>query len=68
MAWFKRKEKELQLLPKTKWMDFGTNLLQENYWCWWVGTQFICKPEDGFHVRIGSSTYFEILFDNKFVS
>jgi acetyl-CoA carboxylase carboxyl transferase subunit beta len=23
------------------------------------------SPEDGFHVRIGSSTYFEILFDNN---
>jgi acetyl-CoA carboxylase carboxyl transferase subunit beta len=25
------------------------------------------SPEDGFHVRIGSSTYFEILFDNNVV-
>jgi hypothetical protein len=24
MAWFKRKEKELQLLPKTKWMFLRT--------------------------------------------
>jgi acetyl-CoA carboxylase carboxyl transferase subunit beta len=23
------------------------------------------SPEDGFHVRIGSDTYFEILFDNN---
>jgi acetyl-CoA carboxylase carboxyl transferase subunit beta len=23
------------------------------------------SPEDGFHVRIGSNTYFEILFDNN---
>jgi hypothetical protein len=30
MAWFKRKEKELQLRLKTKWMfHFGISLLQE---------------------------------------
>jgi acetyl-CoA carboxylase carboxyl transferase subunit beta len=67
MAWFKRKEKELQLRLKTKWM-FQRSLesptgkiidadeLERN---------LFVSPEDGFHVRIGSSTYFEILFDNN---
>jgi acetyl-CoA carboxylase carboxyl transferase subunit beta len=67
MAWFKRKEKELQLRLKTKWMFqkvFGISLLQEKLLMLmsWNAT---VSPEDGFHVRIGSSTYFEILFDNN---
>jgi acetyl-CoA carboxylase carboxyl transferase subunit beta len=68
MAWFKRKEKELQLRLKTKWMFqkvFGISLLQEKIDADELERNLFVSPEDGFHVRIGSSTYFEILFDNN---
>jgi acetyl-CoA carboxylase carboxyl transferase subunit beta len=67
MAWFKRKEKELQLRLKTKWMFqkvFGISL-QEKLLMLMSWNNLFVSPEDGFHVRIGSSTYFEILFDNN---
>jgi acetyl-CoA carboxylase carboxyl transferase subunit beta len=68
MAWFKRKEKGITTATEDKWM-FQRSLyksptgkiidadeLERN---------LFVSPEDGFHVRIGSSTYFEILFDNN---
>lgn len=71
MAWFKRKEKGIQTetknkkdIPKGLWYKSPTGKvvdadeLRENLWV---------SPEDGYHVRIGSKEYFEILFDeNKF--
>ncbi|WP_179343821.1 acetyl-CoA carboxylase, carboxyltransferase subunit beta [Winogradskyella ursingii] len=71
MAWFKRKEKgihtsteEKKDTPKGLWYKsptgkiIDTKELEEN---------FYVSPEDGYHVRIGSKEYFEILFDdNKF--
>lgn len=71
MAWFKRKEKGIQTdtknkkdIPKGLWYKSPTGKvvdadeLKENLWV---------SPEDGYHVRIGSTEYFEILFDdNKF--
>lgn len=70
-AWFKRKEKgintpteEKKDVPKGLWYKtpsgkiVDTEELKENYYV---------SPEDGYHVRIGSNEYFEILFDdNKF--
>ena len=69
MAWFKRTEKGIQTqtsekkdTPQGLWYKsptgkiVDTELLAEN---------FYVSPEDGYHVRIGSKEYFEILFDNN---
>jgi acetyl-CoA carboxylase carboxyl transferase subunit beta len=66
MAWFKRKEKittateDKMDVPKV----FGISLLEKLLMLMSWNNLFV-SPEDGFHVRIGSSTYFEILFDNN---
>ena len=71
MAWFKRKAKgiltptaEKKETPDGLWQKtpkgtiVHTKTLQENAYV---------APKDGYHVRIGSKEYFEILFDeNKF--
>jgi len=71
MSWFQRKDKGIQTstedkrdVPKGLWYKtpsgkvIETNELKENLYV---------SPEDGYHVRIGSAEYFEILFDdNKF--
>lgn len=71
MAWFKRTEKGIQTqthekkdTPQGLWYKsptgkiVDTEQLAENYYV---------SPEDGYHVRIGSKEYFEIIFDdNKF--
>jgi acetyl-CoA carboxylase carboxyl transferase subunit beta len=67
MAWFKRKDKGIQTpteakkdTPKGLWYKsptgkvIDTDELEKNYYV---------SPEDGYHVRIGSKEYFEILFD-----
>jgi acetyl-CoA carboxylase carboxyl transferase subunit beta len=69
MAWFKRKEKGITTptedkrdVPKGLWYKSPTGKivdadeLARNLWV---------SPEDDFHVRIGSTEYFEILFDNN---
>ena len=69
-SWFKRKDKGIQTpteekkdVPKGLWYKtpsgkiVDTEELKEN---------FYVSPEDGYHVRIGSSEYFDILFDDKF--
>jgi len=68
-AWFKRKDKGIQTptedkkdVPKGLWYKtpsgkvVDTDQLKEN--------QYV-SPEDGYHVRIGSNEYFEILFDDN---
>ncbi len=68
-SWFKRKDKGIQTpteekkdVPKGLWYKtpsgkvVDTDELKENYYV---------SPEDGYHVRIGSTEYFEILFDNN---
>ena len=70
MAWFKRKDKGIQTpteakkdTPKGLWYKsptgkvIDTEELEKNYYV---------SPEDGYHVRIGSHEYFEILFDDDF--
>ena len=71
MAWFKRKDKGIQTPTKEKkespdglWFKtpngkiIHTRELKNNAYV---------VPEDGYHVRIGSAEYFELLFDdNKF--
>jgi acetyl-CoA carboxylase carboxyl transferase subunit beta len=69
MAWFKRTKKGIQTptedkkdVPKGLWYKSPTGKivdseeLEKNYYV---------SPEDGYHVRIGSEEYFEILFDNN---
>jgi len=70
-SWFKRKDKGIQTptdkkkdVPKGLWYKtpsgkiVDTDELKENYYV---------SQEDGYHVRIGSNEYFELLFDdNKF--
>src|SRR5699024_3836925 len=69
MAWFKRKKKGIQTetknkkdIPKGLWYKSPTgkvvdaDQLKDNLYV---------SPEDGYHVRIGSAEYFEILFDNN---
>src|SRR5690606_41591866 len=71
MAWFKRDKKGITTTTEEKkdtpkgWM-YNTPIgkiidadeLERNYFV---------SPEDGYHVRIGSKEYFQILFDdNKF--
>ena len=71
MAWFKRKEKGINTpteakkdTPKGLWYKtpsgkiIDTEELKRNLYV---------SPEDGYHVRVGSKEYFEMLFDdNKF--
>ena len=69
MAWFKRKEKGIitpteakKDTPKGLWYKtpsgkiINTEELKQN---------LFVSPEDGYHVRIGSKEYFEILFDDN---
>jgi len=69
MAWFKRKEKGINTpteakkdTPKGLWYKtpsgkiIDTEELKRNLYV---------SPEDGYHVRIGSKEYFELLFDNN---
>ncbi|MEN8764538.1 MAG: acetyl-CoA carboxylase, carboxyltransferase subunit beta [Wenyingzhuangia sp.] len=68
-AWFKRSDKGIQTpteekkdVPKGLWYKtpsgkiIDTDELKRNLYV---------SPEDGYHVRIGSNEYFEILFDNN---
>ena len=68
-SWFKRKDKGIQTpteekmdVPKGLWYKtpsgkvVDTEELKANYYV---------SPEDGYHVRIGSNEYFEILFDDN---
>ena len=71
MAWFKRKEKGIQTsteekkdTPKGLWYKSPTGKIVESEE---LANNFYVSPEDGYHVRIGSKEYFEMLFDdNKF--
>ncbi|OGS71762.1 MAG: acetyl-CoA carboxylase subunit beta [Flavobacteria bacterium RIFCSPLOWO2_12_FULL_35_11] len=68
-SWFKRKDKGIQTptedkkdVPKGLWYKTPSGKivdsaeLKQNYYV---------SPEDGYHVRIGSAEYFEIIFDNN---
>lgn len=71
MAWFKRKDKGIQTptenkkdTPKGLWYKSPTGKVVDAEE---LENNFYISPEDGYHVRIGSKEYFEILFDdNKF--
>lgn len=71
MSWFKRKTKgitttteEKKDIPKGLWYKSPTGKIVDAEE---LEKNFYVSPEDGYHVRIGSKEYFEILFDdNKF--
>ena len=71
MAWFKRTDKGIQTpteakrdTPKGLWYKSPTGKIIETEE---LENNFFVSPEDGYHVRIGSNEYFDILFDdNKF--
>ncbi|MGM8361484.1 acetyl-CoA carboxylase, carboxyltransferase subunit beta [Flavobacterium sp. ARAG 55.4] len=69
MAWFKRHEKGITTpteqkmdVPKGLWYKSPTGKIIDADE---LERNLFVSPEDGFHVRIGSATYFEILFDNN---
>jgi acetyl-CoA carboxylase carboxyl transferase subunit beta len=71
MAWFKRSKKgitttteEKKDTPKGLWYKSPTGKIIDAEE---LERNFFVSPEDGYHVRIGSKEYFQILFDdNKF--
>jgi acetyl-CoA carboxylase carboxyl transferase subunit beta len=69
MAWFKRKEKGITTatedkmdIPKGLWYKSPTGKIIDAEE---LARNLFVSPEDGFHVRIGSAAYFDILFDNN---
>ncbi len=69
MTWFKRKEKGIQTptddkrdTPKGLWYKSPTGKIVDTEE---LAKNFYVSPEDGYHVRVGSNEYFEILFDNN---
>ena len=69
MAWFKRTKKGIQTatedkkdVPKGLWYKSPTGKIVDAEE---LEKNFYVSPEDGYHVRIGSKEYFEILFDNN---
>jgi acetyl-CoA carboxylase carboxyl transferase subunit beta len=70
MAWFKRKDKGINTpteakkdIPKGLWYKSPTGKIIDTEE---LERNFYVSPEDGYHVRIGSREYFDILFDDKF--
>ena len=70
MSWFKRKTKGIQTsteekkdIPQGLWYKSPTGKIIETEE---LAQNFYISPEDGYHVRIGSKEYFEVLFDGKF--
>ncbi|MBF0693898.1 MAG: acetyl-CoA carboxylase, carboxyltransferase subunit beta [Flavobacterium sp.] len=69
MAWFKRTAKGITTatedkkdVPKGLWYKSPTGKIVDADE---LAQNLYVSPEDGFHVRIGSKEYFEILFDNN---
>ena len=69
MAWFKRKDKgihtsteEKKDTPKGLWYKSPTGKIIDTKE---LEQNFYVSPEDGYHVRIGSNEYFQILFDDN---
>lgn len=69
MAWFKRTKKGINTptedkkdVPKGLWYKSPTGKIVDAEE---LEKNFYVSPEDGYHVRIGSKEYFEILFDNN---
>ncbi len=69
MSWFKRKTKgitttteEKKDTPKGLWYKSPTGKIIDTEE---LEKNFFVSPEDGYHVRIGSREYFQILFDDN---
>lgn len=69
MPWFKRTKKGIQTpteekkdVPKGLWYKSPTGKIVDSEE---LERNYYVSPEDGYHVRIGSKEYFEILFDNN---
>ncbi|MEZ4840212.1 MAG: acetyl-CoA carboxylase, carboxyltransferase subunit beta [Flavobacteriaceae bacterium] len=69
MSWFKRKDKGIQTpteekmdVPKGLWYKTPSGKIVDTEEL--KANQYV-SPEDGYHVRIGSNEYFEILFDDN---
>ncbi|MDC7998618.1 MULTISPECIES: acetyl-CoA carboxylase, carboxyltransferase subunit beta [Gilvibacter] len=69
MAWFKRTKKGIQTptelkkdVPKGLWYKSPTGKIVDAEE---LEKNFYVSPEDGYHVRVGSKEYFEILFDDN---
>lgn len=69
MAWFKRNKKgittsteEKKDTPRGLWYKSPTGKIIDTEE---LEKNFYVSPEDGYHVRIGSKEYFEILFDDN---
>lgn len=69
MSWFKRTAKGIQTsteekkdTPKGLWYKSPSGKIVDNEE---LTTNYYVSPEDGYHVRIGSKEYFQILFDNN---
>ena len=69
MPWFKRTKKGIQTpteqkkdVPKGLWYKSPTGKIVDSEE---LEKNFYVSPEDGYHVRIGSKEYFEILFDDN---
>lgn len=69
MPWFKRTKKGIQTpteekkdVPRGLWYKSPTGKVVDSEE---LEKNFYVSPEDGYHVRIGSKEYFEILFDNN---
>ncbi len=70
MSWFKRTKKGIQTptelkkdVPKGLWYKSPTGKIVDTKE---LSENFYVSPEDGYHVRIGSKEYFDILFDDTF--
>ncbi|MFK5982563.1 MAG: acetyl-CoA carboxylase, carboxyltransferase subunit beta [Flavobacteriaceae bacterium] len=70
MSWFKRTKKGIQTpteekkdVPKGLWYKSPTGKIIDTEE---LAKNFYVSPEDGYHVRIGSNEYFDILFDDKY--
>ena len=70
MSWFKRTKKGIQTpteqkkdVPKGLWYKSPTGKIVDTEQ---LERNFYVSPEDGYHVRIGSNEYFEILFDDTY--
>lgn len=69
MAWFKRTEKGIQTqthekkdTPQGLWYKSPTGKIVDTEQ---LAENFYVSPEDGYHVRVGSKEYFEMLFDDN---
>ncbi len=69
MAWFKRTQKGIQTpteekkdVPKGLWYKSPTGKIVDAEQ---LESNFYVSPEDGYHVRITSKEYFQILFDDN---